>query len=73
MKPPKFEHHAIDTAEESPGSLATIGGGQAASGGQSLMPMINLRVARPARLVDLNGVSGLDYSMRQRTAWRSAR
>lgn len=62
MKPPKFEHHAIDTAEEAQALLATYGDeAKLLAGGQSLMPMMNLRVARPARLVDLNGVSELDY------------
>ena len=30
------------------------------AGGQSLVPLLNLRLARPSVLVDLNGISGLD-------------
>lgn len=61
MKPAPFEYHAptsLDDALEILGSL----GSEAAplSGGQSLTPLMNLRLARPAHLVDINRISGLD-------------
>ena len=31
------------------------------AGGQSLVPMLNLRLVRPSVLIDLNGVPGLDH------------
>jgi carbon-monoxide dehydrogenase medium subunit len=34
------------------------------AGGQSLVPMLNLRLVRPAVLIDLNGVAGLDHIAR---------
>ena len=42
-------------------ALADAGGeGKLLAGGQSLVPMLNMRLARPAIVVDLNGVAGLD-------------
>ncbi len=42
--------------------LARYGGdGKILAGGQSLMPLLNFRLSRPAALVDLNGISSLAY------------
>jgi carbon-monoxide dehydrogenase medium subunit len=61
MKPPRFEYAAPSTVEESARLLAEAGGdAKVLAGGQSLMPMLNMRIARPDLLVDLNGVGGLD-------------
>jgi len=61
MKPPPFAYHdprAIDDA------LALVARhGEAAkilAGGQSLMPMLNFRLARPEHVIDVNRVAGLD-------------
>ena len=40
------------------------------AGGQSLVPLLNFRFARPARLVDLNRIAGLDYVREQDGALR---
>jgi len=62
VKPAAFEYHAIETAEEARALLATYRDeAKLLAGGQSLMPMMNLRLARPAHLVDLNRASELDY------------
>jgi carbon-monoxide dehydrogenase medium subunit len=62
VKPAAFEYHAIGTAEEARALLAIHRDeAKLLAGGQSLMAMMNLRLARPAHLVDLNRASELDY------------
>ncbi len=61
MKPAFFDYYAPHTLDEALGALAS--GSPNASvlaGGQSLMPMLNMRVARPAVIVDINGISSLN-------------
>lgn len=61
MKPPKFKYVAPDTVEEALAVLAEYGDeARPLAGGQSLVPLMNMRMARPAVLVDLNRVVGLD-------------
>jgi carbon-monoxide dehydrogenase medium subunit len=61
MKPPPFTHHACRNVEEALGLLdADPDGSKVISGGQSLVPMMNLRLASPAHLVDLNPIPGLN-------------
>ena len=65
MKPPKFEYAAPDTVAQALGLLAE--GGRDArllAGGQSLVPAMNFRLARPSLLIDLARVPGL-RSLRQ--------
>ncbi len=62
MKPPRFEYHAPSTVEEVLELLARYGGdAKALAGGQSLMPLLNFRLTRPAAIVDLNRVPALSY------------
>jgi 3-oxo-Delta1-steroid hydratase/dehydrogenase medium subunit len=65
MKPAPFDYYAPDTIEEAVGLLAKLEGedldAKILAGGQSLMPMLSLRVARPDALVDLRKISALDY------------
>jgi carbon-monoxide dehydrogenase medium subunit len=62
MKPAPFEYHAAGSVEEAVELLARYGGeAKPLAGGQSLMPLLNLRLSRPAALVDLNTVEGLAY------------
>lgn len=64
MKPAPFEYYAPDTVEEALAHLAEHGyDAKALAGGQSLIPMMNFRLAQPAVLVDLNRVSEL-FSIR---------
>jgi CO/xanthine dehydrogenase FAD-binding subunit len=68
MKPAPFAYHAADSLSDALGRLE--GDAVALAGGQSLVPMLNLRLARPAVVVDLNpiatlaGVSVVDGSLR---------
>jgi CO/xanthine dehydrogenase FAD-binding subunit len=59
VKPPRFEYAAPATVEEALPLLAD--GGTVLAGGQSLVPMLNLRLAQPELVVDVNGVAELDY------------
>lgn len=60
MKPPVFEYLAPTDLDEALAALAANPGeARPLAGGQSLVPMLNFRLAAPAILVDLNGVSEL--------------
>lgn len=60
MKPSSFRYCAPETVDEALGVLEEHGDdAKALAGGQSLVPLLNLRVIRPAVLVDLNGIEGL--------------
>jgi aerobic carbon-monoxide dehydrogenase medium subunit len=62
MKPPLFEYRAPHTSEETLALLAKYGDeGRVLAGGQSLVPLLNFRMARPACLIDLNRCSEFDY------------
>ena len=62
MKPAPFHYHAPRTVEEAVALLAEHAGddGRVLAGGQSLVPTMAFRLARPRHLVDINGVAGLD-------------
>jgi xanthine dehydrogenase iron-sulfur cluster and FAD-binding subunit A len=62
MKPSRFAYHAATSVDEALEVLAEFGpDANALSGGQSLIPMMNFRLARPVGLVDLNAIPGLAY------------
>jgi carbon-monoxide dehydrogenase medium subunit len=61
VKPAPFVHHAPRSLEEAVSVLAEVGhDGKILAGGQSLIPILNMRLASPAHLVDINRVAGLD-------------
>jgi len=61
MKPAQFEYFAPETVAEATSILARYDGeAKVLAGGQSLVPLLNMRLARPQALVDLNRVPGLD-------------
>jgi len=61
MKPARFEYIRPDTLEEALVVLAESGDdAKVLAGGQSLVPAMNMRLVRPAVVVDLNHVDGLD-------------
>lgn len=61
MKPPPFDYADPDTLEDALDLLADLGDDAAIiAGGQSLIPLLNLRLARPEVVVDLRRVTGLD-------------
>lgn len=60
MKPPRFEYCDPTTVDEVLGVLAEAGDeAKLLAGGQSLVPLLNLRVVRPSVVVDVNRVEGL--------------
>jgi CO/xanthine dehydrogenase FAD-binding subunit len=59
LKPAPFDYSAPRSLDE---ALALLDeDSRPLAGGQSLVPLLNFRLARPARLVDVNGVAELDY------------
>uniref|UniRef100_A0A7C4PZ37 Xanthine dehydrogenase family protein subunit M n=1 Tax=Bellilinea caldifistulae TaxID=360411 RepID=A0A7C4PZ37_9CHLR len=62
MKPAPFDYYAPTSVEEALATLQNLGyDGKVLAGGQSLIPAMNFRMARPAALVDLNKVKELFY------------
>jgi CO/xanthine dehydrogenase FAD-binding subunit len=69
MKPPPFEYCDPTTIAETVNVLQQYGDdAKVLAGGQSLMPLLNFRLARPAAVVDINGVKELDY-LRKEDGW----
>jgi carbon-monoxide dehydrogenase medium subunit len=61
MKPPVFEYHRPGTVAEALAVLAEVGhDGKVLAGGQSLVPLLNMRLAAPRHLVDINWLAELD-------------
>ncbi|TDD76543.1 FAD binding domain-containing protein [Actinomadura rubrisoli] len=60
MKPPPFGYHAPRTLAEALDALAAAPAGKVLAGGQSLIPLLNMRLAAPPELVDINRVAELD-------------
>jgi len=62
MKPPPFEYYAPTTVQEILSLLGQYGAdAKVLAGGQSLMPLLNFRLARPTALIDINSVKELDF------------
>lgn len=62
MKPPDFEYVRPASTADAVAALAGANGeAKILAGGQSLVPLLNFRLAAPALLVDLNAVSGLAF------------
>jgi carbon-monoxide dehydrogenase medium subunit len=62
VKPAPFDYHDPTTVEETLDLLGEFGDeAKLLAGGQSLMPMLNMRLARPSQLVDINGVDALGH------------
>jgi carbon-monoxide dehydrogenase medium subunit len=67
MKPAPFTYHCPGTVEEALALLAEHGGeAKPLAGGQSLIPAMNFRLARPTALVDLNRIAELSYVRAER-------
>ena len=61
MKPAPFAYDAPESIDEALALLAEHGDdAKVLAGGQSLVPLLNFRLVRPARLIDLNRVEALD-------------
>jgi aerobic carbon-monoxide dehydrogenase medium subunit len=61
MKPPAFEYVLAGSVDEAVAALASTEDARPLAGGQSLVPLMNLRLARPPLLVDINGLTDLDH------------
>jgi carbon-monoxide dehydrogenase medium subunit len=60
VKCPPFEYHRATSVDDAVAALAAHEDSKILAGGQSLVPVLALRLARPTVLVDLNRVPGLD-------------
>jgi carbon-monoxide dehydrogenase medium subunit len=71
MYPNAFQYHQAHSAEEAVRLLSELGeDAKLLAGGQSLVPLMKLRLASPAHLVDLNFVPDLAYVRREKGAIR---
>jgi carbon-monoxide dehydrogenase medium subunit len=72
MKPAPFEYHAPASLAEALTLLAELDDDEpkVLAGGQSLVPAMNLRLARPTSLIDLNRITDLAGIERQDGEWR---
>src|ERR1700728_1614020 len=62
VKPAPFTYHVAHDVAEAVALLTGLGeDAKVLAGGQSLVPMMNLRLARPSALVDITRIPGLDY------------
>lgn len=60
MKPPAFDYHAPSTLDDALALLARLGeGAKILAGGQTLVPLLNMRLTHPEALVDLNRIGDL--------------
>lgn len=60
VKAPAFEYHAPNSLEEVLALLAEHGDeAKVLAGGQSLIPLLAMRLARPAQVIDVNGIASL--------------
>jgi len=60
LKPPPFQYHTPATVHEACSLLGSLEDAKVLAGGQSLIPLLNFRLARPKHLVDINGIAALD-------------
>ncbi|WP_420635054.1 FAD binding domain-containing protein [Candidatus Palauibacter sp.] len=60
MIPPQFDYHAPGGLDEALGLLGELDDAKVMSGGQSLLPMMKLRLASPANIIDISRIPGLD-------------
>jgi 2-furoyl-CoA dehydrogenase FAD binding subunit len=61
VKPPRFDYERAESAEAAIAHLAELGDeARILAGGQSLLPMLSMRLAAPAVLIDVGRVRGLD-------------
>ncbi len=61
MKPPPFKYYDPTAQNEVVGLLSSLENLKLLAGGQSLLPMLNMRFVLPDHVVDLNRVAGLDF------------
>lgn len=59
MKPPPFTYHDPRSVPDALKLLASLDNAKVLAGGQSLMPMLNMRLVLPDHVVDINEIGGL--------------
>ncbi len=71
MKAADFEYHRPHQIDEALFLLKEFGDeGKILAGGQSLMPLMNFRLAQPAHIIDINFIDGMDYTRRDKSVLR---
>lgn len=60
MKAPPFEYHKASTLDEALDLLSSLDNAKVIAGGQSLLPLLALRLGRPDHLVDIGGIGVLE-------------
>ena len=60
MKPAPFAYHRPGSVADAVAALAGDASAKVLAGGQSLVPLLSMRLAAPSALVDINGIPGLD-------------
>jgi carbon-monoxide dehydrogenase medium subunit len=68
MKPPPFSYHDPRTVADTVSLLGSLENAKLLAGGQSLMPMLNMRYVLPDNIIDINRVDGLSYIREQNGA-----
>jgi carbon-monoxide dehydrogenase medium subunit len=68
MKPPPFSYHDPRTVEDALSLLSRLENAKLLAGGQSLMPMLNMRYVLPDHVIDLNKVMPLSYLREEKGA-----
>ena len=61
MKPPPFHYYDPDDLDDALDLLARLENAKVLAGGQSLVPMLNMRFALPDHVVDINGIGSLAF------------
>jgi carbon-monoxide dehydrogenase medium subunit len=61
MKPPRFSYHDPRNLADAVGLLGKLENAKLLAGGQSLMPMLNMRYVLPDHVIDLNKIEELAY------------
>ncbi len=64
MKPPPFAYHAPKSLNEALGLLGQLENARVLAGGQSLMPMLNMRFVLPDHVIDINRIADLGFMRR---------
>ncbi len=63
LKPPRFDYHRAGSCEEAVSLLRELGeDAKVLAGGQSLIPLLNFRLAQPSHLVAIGGADDLRYT-----------
>lgn len=65
MKPAPFDYYAPSSIDEAIGLLGSVDDPKILAGGQSLMPLLSMRLAQPASIIDLNRIEGMSYVRRE--------